>query len=134
VIKIGVVTVGRSDFGLYRPLLQRIKLDRKLKLMLFVSGAHLSRRHGRTIREIEESGFPVTERIPMLLDADDPSAIGTSMGRGVMGFSKAYARNCPDILVVLGDRFEMHAAALAALPFNIPVAHIHGWGGHRGRH
>jgi len=124
--RIGVVSVGRSDFGLYRPLLNRLKIEPSVDLRLFVSGSHLDRRHGHTIDEIQTAGFKDLIRVPVLEAKDSPEAIGQSMGRAVLGFSRALARWRPDILVVLGDRFEMHAAALAALPHTIPVAHIHG--------
>lgn len=123
---IGVVTVGRSDFGIYRPILQKIQADRELKLLLFVSGAHLLQQYGMTVKEIEAEGFPIAERVEMLLPSDTPEAVAESMGRGTAGFARAFARSRPDLLLVLGDRFEMHAAAVATLPFNIPVAHIAG--------
>ena len=87
---------------------------------------HLSPEFGLTVREIERDGFEIGERIEMLMSSDTPEGVAKSMGLGVMSFAQAYARFRPDILVVLGDRFEMYAAALAALPFMIPVAHIHG--------
>ncbi len=123
---IGVVTVGRSDYGLYRPVLHAIAADPELSLGLMVSGAHLAPEFGRTVRQIEADGFPVAQRVEMLLASDTPEGIAKSVGLGVMGFAQAYAQSRPDLLVVLGDRFEMYSAALAALPFKIPVAHIHG--------
>ena len=123
---IGVVTVGRSDFGIYRPVLEAIRQDPALELYLIVSGMHLSPHYGATVQAIEDEGFVVDERVEMLLSSDSPEGVAKSMGLGTIGFAQAYAHSRPDILLVLGDRFEMHAAALAALPFNIPVAHIHG--------
>ena len=123
---IGVVTVARSDYGIYRPILRRIRLHPELRLSLLVSGMHLSPEFGMTARAIEVDGFEIAERVEMLVASDSPEAIAKSMGLGLIGFGQVYARRRPDILVVLGDRFEMHAAALAALPFNIPLAHIHG--------
>jgi len=87
---------------------------------------HLSAEFGSTVKTIEADGYPIGDRIEMLLSSDSPEGIAGSMGLGTMGMAQAYARHRPDILVVLGDRFEMHAAAVAALPFKIPVAHIHG--------
>jgi UDP-N-acetylglucosamine 2-epimerase (non-hydrolysing)/GDP/UDP-N,N'-diacetylbacillosamine 2-epimerase (hydrolysing) len=87
---------------------------------------HLSQRFGMTVKAIEADGFEIAERVKMLSNSDDPAAIAKSMARGTAGFAEVYARSRPDILVVLGDRFESHAAALAALPFKIPIAHIHG--------
>jgi UDP-N-acetylglucosamine 2-epimerase (non-hydrolysing)/GDP/UDP-N,N'-diacetylbacillosamine 2-epimerase (hydrolysing) len=124
--KIGVVTVSRSDYGIYLPVLQAIRQEPVLELCLFVSGTHLLSGFGKTIDLIGADGFKAAERVEMLLAADSPEGIAHSMGMGLIGFSSAYNRQAPDILLVLGDRFEMHAAALAALPFRIPVAHIHG--------
>ncbi len=123
---IGVVTVGRSDYGIYLPLLRAIQADPDLQLFLIVSGMHLSPEFGLTVRAIEKDGFEIGQQVEMLLSSDTPEGIVKSMGLGMIGFAQAYARFLPDILVVLGDRFEMHAAALAALPFRIPVAHLHG--------
>ena len=123
---IGVVTVARSDYGIYLPLLRKIQTDAELRLFLYVSGMHLSPEFGLTIEAIESDGFAVGERVEMLLSSDTPEGIAKSMGLGSVGFAQAYARFRPDILLVLGDRFEMHAAVVASLPFNIPVAHIHG--------
>jgi UDP-hydrolysing UDP-N-acetyl-D-glucosamine 2-epimerase len=123
---IAAVTVGRSDFGIYRPVLQSIRDDPQLVLRLIVSGAHLSPEFGWTVREIEQDGFQADERVDMLLSADTPAAISASMGVGMIGFSQALQRLAPDVLLVLGDRYEMLAAAAAAVPFRIPIAHIHG--------
>ena len=123
---IGVVTMSRSDYGIYLPVLREIQRAPDLRLYLIVSGMHLSPEFGLTVQTIEQDGFEIDERIEMLMSSDTPEGIAKSMGLGVMGFAQAYARFRPDILVVLGDRFEMHAAALAALPFKIPVAHILG--------
>lgn len=123
---IGVVSVARSDYGIYVPLLRRIQADPDLRLMLFVGGMHLSPEFGMTVREIERDGFPIAERVEMLLSSDSPEGVSKAMGLGLIGFAQAFARSRPDILVVLGDRFEMFAAAAAAVPFNIPLAHIHG--------
>lgn len=122
---IGVVSVGRSDVGLYRPILQALRAAPDIVTHLYLTGAHLSPRHGGRAAEVEKE-FPVFDRIDSLLASDTPEGVAKSMGLGVMGFAASFARHRPDILLVLGDRFEMHAAALAALPFRIPVAHIHG--------
>ncbi|MBI3986477.1 MAG: UDP-N-acetylglucosamine 2-epimerase (hydrolyzing), partial [Lentisphaerae bacterium] len=123
---IGVVTGARSDYGIYRPLLQAILPDGALRLHLLVTGMHLSRDFGYTVRQIEEDGFPIGERVEIPLASDTPEAVGLAMGECTAGFARALARLQPDILVVLGDRFEMHAAAMAAVPFCIPLAHIAG--------
>jgi UDP-hydrolysing UDP-N-acetyl-D-glucosamine 2-epimerase len=124
--RIGVVTVARSDFGILTPVLHRIVSHPDLELRLIASGAHLSSEFGRTVDAVTAEGFRPDVEIPMLLSADTPDAIAISTGLGVIGFAQYFAQRRPDLLVVLGDRFEMYAAALAALPFHIPVAHIHG--------
>ncbi|MBV9501625.1 MAG: UDP-N-acetylglucosamine 2-epimerase (hydrolyzing) [Acidobacteriaceae bacterium] len=123
---IGVVSTSRSDYGIYKPLLEAIRKDAELELRVLVSGMHLSSQYGTTVRAIEQDGFDIAERIEMLLSSDTPQGISKSIGVGVIGFADSFSRWRPDILVVLGDRFEMHAAALAALPFKIPVAHLSG--------
>lgn len=123
---IGVVTTSRADFGIYRPILRAVTAEPSLRLALYVSGMHLSARFGNTVDEIEAEGFSIASRIGVLSGLDTPRAVTDAMGRGVEGFGRLFESTPPDLLVVLGDRFEMHAAALAALPFRIPVAHIHG--------
>jgi UDP-N-acetylglucosamine 2-epimerase (non-hydrolysing)/GDP/UDP-N,N'-diacetylbacillosamine 2-epimerase (hydrolysing) len=123
---IGVVTTTRADYGIYLPVLRAIEADPLLRLHLIVTGTHLAPEFGLTVQAIEADGFEVSERVEMLLSSDTPEGIAKSMGLGTIGFAQLFARFCPDILVVLGDRFEMFAAALSALPFKLPVAHIHG--------
>lgn len=107
------------------PVLRRLNAHSELALHLIVTGAHLSPEFGLTIEAIEPE-FEIGERIEMLLSSDTPEGLSKSLGLGVIGFAESFSRKRPDILLVLGDRFEMHAAVLAALPFKIPVAHIHG--------
>jgi len=123
---IGVVTTARSDYGLIRPLLWLIEHDPDLHLHLMVGGMHLSPQHGMTVAEIEADGFEISERIESLRSTDSPEDVAKAIGAGVIGFADAYARSRPDLLVVLGDRFEMYAAALASVPLRIPLVHIHG--------
>lgn len=122
---IGAVTGARSDYGLLVPVLKAISTDPDLRLKLFVTGMHLSPDFGLTVQEVEHD-FEITERVEMLVASDTPEAISKSVGLGVIGFAQTYARHRPDILLVLGDRFETLAAVAAALPFAIPVAHISG--------
>lgn len=123
---IGVVTVARSDYGIYRPILKEISRDPSLRLHLIVAGMHLLPQFGLTVDEIEADGFPIGERVLTTFISDAAAGIASVMGESVSKFGLSYQRARPDIVLVLGDRYEMHAAALAALPFNIPVAHIHG--------
>jgi UDP-hydrolysing UDP-N-acetyl-D-glucosamine 2-epimerase len=123
---IGIVTTSRADYSCYRPLLKALHADPELSPKLYVSGTHLSPEFGLTVRFIENDGIEIVERIEMLLSSDTPEAIAKSMGLALIGFSQAFSKYRPDILVVLGDRYEMLAAALAALPFKVPVAHLCG--------
>ena len=124
--RIGVVTVSRSDYGHLRPVLEALRRAPDLELLLVVAGMHLASEFGLTVRDIEADGFPISARVEMLEGGDTPEAVAAATGRGVAGFGETFARLRPDVVVVLGDRFEMLAAAVAALPFALPVAHIHG--------
>jgi UDP-hydrolysing UDP-N-acetyl-D-glucosamine 2-epimerase len=123
---IGVVSVSRADYSICLPVLRRIQADSDLKLHLIISGMHLSPEFGSTVDAIVADGFNIGDRVEMLLSTDTPEGIAKSMGLGTIGFAQVFARTRPDILIVAADRFEMHAAAVAALPFKIPVAHIEG--------
>ncbi len=125
-ITVGVVTCARSDFGLYMPLITAIEAHPELELEIIATGSHLSPRFGMTVEEIEAAGFRIHERIESLVDEDTPESVARSIANGVAGFARLFARWRPSVLVVLGDRFDMFPAALAALPFRIPVAHIAG--------
>lgn len=123
---IGVVTTSRADFGIYRPVLRAIQSHPRLNLRLFVSGSHLSTHGTRTAWEIEQEGFEITDRVEILLCSDTPQGTAKSMGLATAGFAQVFEGCRPDLLLVLGDRFEMFGAALAAVPFGIPIGHIHG--------
>ncbi|BCV48789.1 UDP-N-acetylglucosamine 2-epimerase [Shewanella algae] len=124
--KVAVFTGTRAEYGLLFWLLKDIQADAELKLQLLVSGMHLSPEFGETYQQIERDGFHIDEKIEILLSSD--SAVGTakSMGLGVLGFADALARLNPDVLVILGDRFEALAAAQTAMILRIPVIHLHG--------
>ena len=124
--KIAVLTGTRADYGLLYWIIKGIQDDSKLELQLIATGMHLSPEFGLTVKEIERDGVPIAARVEMLLSSDTELSIATSMGLGMIGFARAYEDLKPDILVVLGDRFETLSAVSAAVPFRIPVAHIHG--------
>ena len=124
--KIAVITGTRAEYGLLYWIIKGIHEDPELELQLIVTGMHLSPEFGLTVKEIEKDGFPIAERVEMLLSSDTESAVATSIGLGVIGFAKAYNHLKPDLALVLGDRFEILAAVAAAVPFRIPVVHIHG--------
>ena len=124
--KICIFTGTRAEYGLLKPLMVKINGDHGLALQTLVSGAHLSPSLGLTVREIEDDGFDIDEKVDMHLEADGPADILRSMGLGMTGFGQALARLRPDMLVVLGDRYEAFCAAASALVSTVPVAHIHG--------
>jgi UDP-N-acetylglucosamine 2-epimerase (non-hydrolysing)/GDP/UDP-N,N'-diacetylbacillosamine 2-epimerase (hydrolysing) len=124
--KIAVVTGSRAEYGLLYWLLKALQADPDIELQLIVTGMHLSPEFGLTFRQIEQDGFSIDAKVEMLLSSDTPVGVAKSIGLGVIGFADALARLQPDVLVVLGDRFEILAAAQAALALNIPLAHLHG--------
>ncbi len=124
--KVCVITGTRAEYGLLKPLIHKIKKDNELKLQLVVTGMHMSSEFGLTYREIEQDGFEITERNEMLLSSDTSNGITKSIGLGIIGFADIFTRIMPNIVVILGDRYESLAAAIAAMIHRIPIAHIHG--------
>ncbi|MGZ7445981.1 UDP-N-acetylglucosamine 2-epimerase [Paenibacillus sp. TH7-28] len=124
--KVCVVTGTRAEYGLLYWLMKRIKDDHELTLQLLVTGMHLSPEFGMTYQQIEKDGFTIDEKVEMLLSSDTTTAITKSIGMGVIAFADSFKRLDPDIVVVLGDRFEIFAASQAAMIMRIPIAHIHG--------
>jgi len=124
--RICVVTGTRAEYGLLKPVIERIHRDKELELYLVVTGMHLSVEFGLTYREIEADGYKIDKKIEMLLSADTPASIIKSMGVEMIGLADAFEEAKPDMLVALGDRYEMLAAAAAAMVHRIPIAHIHG--------
>ncbi|MEZ0296861.1 MAG: UDP-N-acetylglucosamine 2-epimerase [Candidatus Methylacidiphilales bacterium] len=121
-----IVTGTRAEYGLLSRLMRAVRDDADLTLQVIATGMHLSPEFGLTVQHIEADGFTVDARVEMLLSSDSPVGIAKSTGLGVIGFADAIARLKPDLLVVLGDRFEIFAATQAALPARVPIAHIHG--------
>ncbi|OZI77643.1 UDP-N-acetylglucosamine 2-epimerase [Bordetella genomosp. 12] len=124
--KVCVVTATRAEYGLVKWLMRDIAASSSMQLQILVTGAHLSPEFGSTYREIEADGFSIDAKVEMLLSADSHTAISKSMGLGLMGVADALERLNPDIIVILGDRYEMLSVASAALIAKIPVAHLHG--------
>jgi len=124
--RICVFTGTRAEYGLLRPLMAQIRNDRELQLQVLASGMHLSPEFGLTYRDIEKDGFVIDEKVDILLNSDTPIGLSKSMARGLEGFTEAYARLKPYLVVILGDRFEAFAAASAAMIARIPIAHLQG--------
>ena len=124
--KICVVTGTRAEYGLLRWVMQGIKDDNELTLQVIATGMHLSPEYGLTYHEIERDGFRIDRKVEMLTSSDTPVGIAKSMGLGMIGFADALNELRPDLIVVLGDRFEIFAAVAAAMVARIPVAHLHG--------
>ena len=124
--KILVVTGGRAEYGILKPLLEEINISKKLKLDLVVTGTHLSNEFGNTISEIRKDRFKVSDRIEIIMSSDTPISLAKSMGLLLISFSETLSRIKPDLVVLLGDRFETFAAGSACLVSRIPIAHIQG--------
>lgn len=124
--KICVVTGTRAEYGLLKPVIDKIEKDSMLELFLIVTGAHLSQEFGMTVKEIEQDGYHIDKKIEMLLSSDTPSAVVKSMGVGLIGLADVLQDAEIDMMIILGDRYEIMIAAQAAMVFRIPVAHIHG--------
>jgi GDP/UDP-N,N'-diacetylbacillosamine 2-epimerase (hydrolysing) len=123
--KICVVTGTRAEYGLLYWLMKEIESNKDLELQLIITGMHLSPEFGLTYKEIEKE-FKIDKKIEMLLSSDTPVGISKSMGLAQISFAEAYDELKPDIVVVLGDRYEIFSAVSAALVSRIPIAHIHG--------
>ncbi len=124
--KVCIVTGTRAEYGLLRPIIDKVYRAENLELQLVVTGMHLSPEFGLTYQEIESHGYPITSKIEMLLSSDTSVGITKSMGVALFGFADCFEQNQPDLLVILGDRYEMLMAASAAMVAKIPIAHIHG--------
>lgn len=124
--RVCVISGTRADYGLLRWIMQSIKDDPELTLQIIATGMHLSPEFGLTYREIERDGFQIDRKVEMLTSSDTPIGIAKSMGLGLIGFADALNELRPDLVIVLGDRFEIFAAVAAALVARIPVAHVSG--------
>jgi GDP/UDP-N,N'-diacetylbacillosamine 2-epimerase (hydrolysing) len=124
--KICIITGTRAEYGLLRWVMQGIKDDPDLTLQIIATGMHLSPEFGLTYQAIEQDGFQIDRKVEMLTSSDTPVGIAKSMGLGLIGFADALNELQPDLIVVLGDRFEIFSAVSAALVARIPVAHLHG--------
>ncbi len=124
--KICFVTGTRADYGIMAPMMQKLHRTEGIELQIIATNMHLSPQFGMTVNEIIDDGLPVTWRIDSLLSGDSPAATVKTMGLTQIGMADALSHLQPDLIVILGDRYEMLAAASAALIFRIPVAHLYG--------
>ncbi|MDB4843925.1 UDP-N-acetylglucosamine 2-epimerase [Hellea sp.] len=124
--KVGVLTTGRADFSIYSSVIKAMQKHPALSVGVFMTGMHLSKEFGMTSNNVRASGFPVLAEFSCLDPRDTPIGISSSMGQATIGMAEALEANPVDMLMVLGDRFEMCAAALGVVPFRIPLAHLHG--------
>lgn len=124
--KICVVTGSRAEYHLLSPLMKAIQEEPELELILAVTGSHLSDKYGNTYRDIEQDGFHIDAKIPILSDTDDAAAINRAMSRALLGFSEFFGHINLDMVVLLGDRYELLPVAAAAMNYRIPIAHLHG--------
>ena len=131
-MKIAVFTGTRAEYGLLRPVLEGLREAPDMELQLLVSGSHLSARHGRTVEEVRSHGFAPDEEIPLDLDDDSPQGVARAAAQALTGCAQALARLAPDMLLLLGDRYETLACAIAAALCRVPVAHVHGGEATRG--
>lgn len=127
-IRVGVLTSSRADYGIYLPLLRALEKDEGFDLKLIVFGTHLSKFHGYTLSQIESDGFIAFRKIESLLLGDSPNAIASSYALTALKFSDFWEENHKgfDIVFALGDRFEMAAAVVASVPYQLKIAHLHG--------
>ena len=124
--KICVVTGTRAEYGLLRWVMEGIRNSTKLDLQVIATGMHLSPEFGLTYREIEKDGFSIDRKVEMLLSSDTPVGVAKSMGLCSVGFADAFHELNPDLILILGDRFELFSAVSVAMVSRIPVAHLHG--------
>lgn len=124
--KICVITGTRAEYGLLYWVMKSIEQDKELQLQLLVTGMHLSTEFGLTYKQIEKDGFRIDKKIEILLSSDSPVGISKSMGLAMISFSEAFEELQPDLVLVLGDRFEIFSAVSSAMICRIPIAHCHG--------
>ncbi|MGE5503037.1 MAG: UDP-N-acetylglucosamine 2-epimerase [Actinomycetota bacterium] len=124
--RICIVTCTRAEYGLLHWLIKEVQAEPEFELQLVVGGTHLSPQYGNTVAEIERDGIPIAERVDMLVAGDTPEAAAHTAAKGLAGLGEALGRLKPHVVVLLGDRYEILAAALAATLHRIPIAHIHG--------
>ncbi|MFH6994886.1 UDP-N-acetylglucosamine 2-epimerase [Flavobacterium sp. FlaQc-48] len=125
-MRIGVLTSSRADYGIYLPLLQKMKNDSFFEMEIIAFGTHLSKGHGYTLSDIQKDGYNCIHKIASLISNDDEQSIASSYGLTVLKFADFWENHKYDLILCLGDRFEMSSAVQAGIPFGVKFAHIHG--------
>lgn len=123
---IAIATSTRADYGILKPLIERLKQEEAFETGLLVTGMHLCESFGMTVQEIERDGNPISVRIPILENGDSAQNVSDTMANTLRGFAEYFSVNRPDLLIVLGDRYEIMAVCIAAVNEGIPIAHLHG--------
>lgn len=131
-MRVCFITGTRAEYGLLKPLILEMLRDNFFEVRIIVTGMHLSPEFGLTYKDIEEDGFVIDEKIEILLSSDTTVGISKAMGLGMISFSEAFERLKPDLVIGLGDRFELFSSVVAAMISRIPVAHLHGGEGTEG--
>lgn len=124
--RIALVTSGRADYGLLKPLWLALKADENFEPTMIATGAHLVKEQGDTLAVLQSEGIEPLQQIDMQFEGDHPAELGAACGRGLQGFSELFQQEAFDLLVILGDRFEMLSVAMAAMLNRLPIAHLHG--------
>lgn len=125
-MKIAVLTSSRADYSIYLPLLKTLQADQFFDLRIIVFGTHLSEQFGETVKQITADGFGIALKVDTMPDSDSPSDISVAMGKTIMNFSSIWKDHQLDLVIALGDRYEMFAACASSIPFGVKIAHIHG--------
>ncbi|MEO6306059.1 MAG: UDP-N-acetylglucosamine 2-epimerase, partial [Bacteroidia bacterium] len=124
--RIALLTSSRADYSIYFPLLKELKKEKGIQTNIIAFGSHTSSKFGNTINKISEDGFKIAYRIKSFIQGDSPKDISIAMGENIIAFSKIWKKENYDLIICLGDRYEMFAAVSSSIPFNIPIAHISG--------
>lgn len=124
--KVCIITGTRAEFGLLEPVIEQLRLEKDICTQIIATGMHLSPEFGLTYKEILEAGYLIDAKVEMLLSSDSSVGISKSIGLGIIGFADAFENLKPDFVILLGDRYESLAAAIAAMSAKIPIAHLHG--------
>ncbi len=123
---IAIVTSTRADYGILKPLIERLRKEKEFVTGMLVTGMHLSESFGMTVQEIERDENPIDVRLPILEKGDSPQDVSNTMANALRSFGTYFSANKPDLLIVLGDRYEIMAVCIAAMNEGIPIAHLHG--------